>query len=99
MKLLRVGQKGQEKPAALDKNGKIRDLSDQIEDLNPNTLNFETLSKLQKLEKEKGFFESAEGRVFFRSGKFDSWKNILTQKQKDKIEYELHDVMKKFGYK
>ena len=56
-------------------------------------------SKLQKLEKEKGFFESAEGRVFFRSGKFDSWKNILTQKQKDKIEYELHDVMKKFGYK
>ena len=28
-------------------------------------------SKLQKLEKEKGFFESAEGRVFFRSGKFD----------------------------
>ncbi len=55
-------------------------------------------SKLQKLEKEKGFFESAEGRVFFRSGKFDSWKNILTQQQKNKIEYELQDTMKKFGY-
>ena len=52
MKLLRVGKKGQEKPAALDKNGKIRDLSDFIEDLNPNSVNFETLSKLQKLDLE-----------------------------------------------
>ena len=50
MKLLRIGNKGEEKPAALDIEGKIRDLSDQIEDLNPNTLNFETLSKLQKLD-------------------------------------------------
>ena len=50
MKFLRIGNKGKEKPAALDIDGKIRDLSDQIEDLNPNTLNFETLSKLQKLD-------------------------------------------------
>ena len=50
MKLLRIGNKGKEKPAVLDSEGKIRDLSDQIEDLNPNTLNFETLSKLQKLD-------------------------------------------------
>ena len=50
MKLLRIGNKGKEKPAALDIDGKIRDLSDEIEDLNPNTLNFETLSKLQKLD-------------------------------------------------
>ena len=52
MKLLRVGQKGQEKPAALDKNGIIRDLSDHINDLNPSSINFETLSKLQKLDLE-----------------------------------------------
>ena len=52
MKLLRVGQKGQEKPAALDKNGKIRDLSDHIKDLNPSSINFDTLSKLQKLDLE-----------------------------------------------
>ena len=52
MKLLRVGQKGQEKPAALDKNGKIRDLSNHIKDLNPSSINFETLSKLQKLDLE-----------------------------------------------
>ena len=42
MKLLRVGQKGSEKPAILDKDGKIRDLSSHIQDLNPDTLNFKT---------------------------------------------------------
>ena len=30
MKLLRVGEKGREKPAALDNNGKIRDISSHI---------------------------------------------------------------------
>jgi 2-keto-4-pentenoate hydratase/2-oxohepta-3-ene-1,7-dioic acid hydratase in catechol pathway len=50
MKLLRVGSKGNEKPAAFDKNGKIRDLSDHIKDLNPDYLNFETFSKLQNID-------------------------------------------------
>ena len=52
MKLLRCGEKGREKPAALDKNGKIRDLSSHISDLNPENLNFNILSKLQKLNLE-----------------------------------------------
>jgi len=50
MKLLRVGQKGKEKPVVLDKDGKYRDLSSNIEDLNPNSLNFETFSKIQGLD-------------------------------------------------
>ncbi len=50
MKLLRVGSKGNEKPAAVDKDGKIRDLSDHIKDLNPDYLNFETFSKLQNID-------------------------------------------------
>ena len=50
MKLLRVGSKGNEKPAAFDKNGEIRDLSDHIKDLNPDYLNFETFSKLQNID-------------------------------------------------
>ena len=50
MKLLRVGDFGKEKPAALGKDGKIRDLSQHVFDLNPSTLNFETLEKLQKLD-------------------------------------------------
>jgi len=50
MKLLRCGNKGSEKPAALDKNGKIRDFSSHIKDFNPETLNFETLTKLRKID-------------------------------------------------
>ena len=46
MKLLRYGDKGKEKPAVLDKNNKIRDISSHIKDLNHKYLNFETLSKL-----------------------------------------------------
>ena len=33
MKLLRVGVKGQEKPAALDAEGKLRDLSSVVSDI------------------------------------------------------------------
>ena len=50
MKLLRVGNKGTEKPAILDKSGKIRDLSAHINDLNPENLNFATLSKLDQVD-------------------------------------------------
>ncbi len=53
MKLLRVGTKGSERPAALDKNGKIRELSSQIKDLSPDNLNFETILKLKKIDLEK----------------------------------------------
>ena len=52
MKLLRCGKTGSEKPAALDKNGKIRDLSSKIPDFNSDTLNFETLTKLEKIDLE-----------------------------------------------
>jgi 2-keto-4-pentenoate hydratase/2-oxohepta-3-ene-1,7-dioic acid hydratase in catechol pathway len=49
MKLLRVGNVGSEKAAALDKAGRIRDLSQHIVDFSPSTLNFETLEKLKKI--------------------------------------------------
>ena len=49
MKLLRIGQRGNEKPAALDAEGKIRDLSTHIKDLNPEHLNFEIISKLKDI--------------------------------------------------
>ena len=50
MKLLRVGEKGKEKPAILDTDGKIRDISSHINDLNPENLNFETMSKIQSAD-------------------------------------------------
>ena len=50
MKLLRVGEKGKEKPAILDTDGKIRDISSHINDLNPQNLNFGTMSKIQSAD-------------------------------------------------
>ena len=48
MKLQRIGSNGNEKPAALDKNGKIRDISSILSDLEPRTLNFKNISRLQE---------------------------------------------------
>ena len=48
MKLLRIGSNGNEKPAALDKNGKIRDISSIVSDLEPRTLKFKNISRLQE---------------------------------------------------
>ena len=50
MKLLRLGEIGKEKPALIDKDGNFRDLSLIIKDLNPETLNFETIDKINKIE-------------------------------------------------
>ena len=52
MKLLRCGKKDSEKPAVLDKNGKIRDLSSNVSDFDPKNLNFKTLEKLKKINLE-----------------------------------------------
>ena len=53
MKLLRLGNVGQEIPAAIDKNGKYRNLSSHIKDFTPETINFENLKKLKKIDLEK----------------------------------------------
>ena len=50
MKLLRVGNKGKEKPAVLDTNSKIRDLSSVIKDLTPDNLTYSTIEKLKSLD-------------------------------------------------
>ena len=52
MKLLRVGDKGKEKPAVLDANGKIRDISSAIKDLTPDNLTHLTIEKLKSLDLE-----------------------------------------------
>ena len=50
MKLLRYGDKGQEKPGALDSEGEIRDLSGILDDISGTTLQPGTLSRLEKLD-------------------------------------------------
>ena len=52
MKLLRCGPLNKEKPAVLDKNGKIRDISSHIDDLNPQSISLTNLEKLKKINLE-----------------------------------------------
>ena len=49
MKFLRIGNKGKEKPAVIDRFGKIRDLSSKIKDLSPEFLNISTINNLKNL--------------------------------------------------
>ena len=52
MKLLRVGEKGKEKPAILDINNVTRDLSSIIKDFDPENLKIDKISKLKNLNLE-----------------------------------------------
>jgi 2-keto-4-pentenoate hydratase/2-oxohepta-3-ene-1,7-dioic acid hydratase in catechol pathway len=63
MKLLRIGKIGQEVPAAIDKNGKFRNLSSIIKDLSPENINFETLDKLKKINLENLEEIDRSGRI------------------------------------
>ena len=53
MKLLRIGVKGSEKPALIDNENKYRDLSPILKDLDPSTLNFESLEKIKSSDISK----------------------------------------------
>ncbi|NBI44406.1 MULTISPECIES: fumarylacetoacetate hydrolase family protein [Burkholderia] len=50
MKLARYGQPGSEKPALVDQDGKLRDLSGVIADITPATLDEASLAKLRALD-------------------------------------------------
>ncbi|WP_454747244.1 fumarylacetoacetate hydrolase family protein [Ciceribacter selenitireducens] len=50
MKLMRVGQPGQEKPAILDRDGRIRDLSAHVADIGGAAISPEGLSKIAALD-------------------------------------------------
>ena len=50
MKLCRIGNVGNEKPALIDNENNYRDLSSLLDDLNPETLNFDTIEKIKNTE-------------------------------------------------
>ena len=50
MKLLRHGEFGNEKPGIIDHEGKIRDLSSHIPDINGNSINSESLKKIGAID-------------------------------------------------
>jgi 2-keto-4-pentenoate hydratase/2-oxohepta-3-ene-1,7-dioic acid hydratase in catechol pathway len=53
MKLLRYGKLGKEKPGILDKDGRIRDLSAHVSDIEGATISPKALAKLKKINIEK----------------------------------------------
>ena len=50
MKLLRYGDKGQERPALLDNNGQLRDLSAVVTDIAGETLSPQSIARLQDID-------------------------------------------------
>ena len=62
MKLLRVGEPGQEKPAILDADGKARDLSSVVDDIGGPTLLPESLAKIAAIDPAT-LPELAAGRI------------------------------------
>ena len=50
MKLLRYGEKGQERPALLDNNGDLRDLSAVVTDIAGDTLSPQSIARLQDID-------------------------------------------------
>ncbi|CAI8905210.1 MULTISPECIES: fumarylacetoacetate hydrolase family protein [unclassified Pseudomonas] len=50
MKLLRYGEKGQERPALLDNNGQLRDLSEVVVDITGDALSPQSIARLQDLD-------------------------------------------------
>ena len=63
MKLLRVGTKGQERPAILDSNQIIRDLSSVVNDITGVTLSDEVLSKIKAIDLSTLPIISADNRI------------------------------------
>ncbi|WP_312757825.1 fumarylacetoacetate hydrolase family protein [Pantoea brenneri] len=73
MKLLRYGNPGSERPGLLDSNGKLRDLSAHVTDIDGDTLQPATLNALRQLDPHSLPLVSGEPRLgacVARSGKF-----------------------------
>lgn len=62
MKLMRVGEPGKEKPALLDKEGKIRDLSAHVADIGGEAIHPDSLAKLAQIDPAT-LPELAAGRI------------------------------------
>lgn len=66
--------------------------------LKSNILKTTDFKRLQNTEKTKGFVEKSEYAPFFRSGKSQQWKTVLTKKQIGLIEKNLMETMRHLNY-
>ena len=63
MKLCRIGNKNEEKPAVIDAQNNYRDLSIIIDDFTPQNLNQETIKKIKNLDVSKLPIISKDKRI------------------------------------
>ena len=73
MKLVRYGPAGKEKPGLVDADGKLRDLSRKVKDIDPATLSDAALAALRKLDTKRLPLVKGKPRIgacVARSGKF-----------------------------
>lgn len=63
-----------------------------------NILKTTSFNYMRNMESKNGFDEAMPWINFFREGKIEQWKKILTKEQKLKIEKNFKDYMLKFGY-
>src|SRR6218665_3463066 len=63
MKLLRYGAKGAERPALLDAQGQVRDLSGVITDIGAHTLSPASLARLKQVNPAELPLVAAPGRI------------------------------------
>jgi 2-keto-4-pentenoate hydratase/2-oxohepta-3-ene-1,7-dioic acid hydratase in catechol pathway len=63
MKLMRYGVKGAEKPALVDADGKVRDLSGRLNDIEAGTLTPDSLRRLQEIDAATLPIVGAPGRI------------------------------------
>ena len=62
-----------------------------------NIIQSTNFNKMQSYEKKHGFKEAGKS-LFFRKGKKNQWKNILTISQKNKILNEFKEIIETFNY-
>jgi 2-keto-4-pentenoate hydratase/2-oxohepta-3-ene-1,7-dioic acid hydratase in catechol pathway len=63
MKLMRYGAKGNEKPAVLDQQGRVRDLSGVLADITPDALSRQGLDRLRQLDLQTLPLVEQPGRI------------------------------------
>ena len=86
MKLLRRGPRGQEKPALLDAQGRVRDLSGLIGDITPPVSLMDTLTARKLAEEQKKTFEVE--REAQESRKTLEAEKALAEKQRELVNEE-----------
>ena len=63
-----------------------------------NIVNSTTFDRLKEFENKYGFEENEKNNIFFRNGKIQQWKKILTDNQVKKINNSFKTTMQKLDY-